>query len=91
MSSRDERIAIVLGEFDFEKVATVMRSVGWAWANSEGSPEVGELVRRAYSLLRAVEPGQQISGGGFRAVASHDQLSLAFELETAEYDEETNV
>ena len=50
----DERDIIedILDEFDFGKVHQVMEHLNWIWHDSDGVPTLGQLRKRARSLMK---------------------------------------
>ena len=66
------KIKDILKNFDFEKVHSIMKMLGWQWAmvkHDDGIPSVDELKAEAKRLLiDAATEKTQIATGGFRAV-----------------------
>lgn len=78
--------------FEFEKVHKAMKALDWHWLNSEGVPQIAEIVEAARRLcLECYEAAPQeqsqtktLSTGGFRASysAKEDLMTLEFILDT---------
>lgn len=100
---KEQMIADVMDDFDFNKVHDVMKALFWTWATDTGNSEVHgvwRIVKCAKKLLDDVMEyygdGEHhaISTGGFKAELEEDgTLSLLFVLEqtssyTDDYEEE---
>ena len=72
----------IMDNFDFAKVAKVMKFLGWKWRGA--IPEEWEVRGNARDLLRKVvrEDLKEASIGGFRIRNYSGEIDLAFELET---------
>lgn len=88
--TKQEHIDDIMDNFDFNKVAKVMKYLKWEWASSvTGVPEEPELRRScrqylsmAYDAGIEYKKGYRISTGGF-VYSYHpefDELRLVFEV-----------
>jgi hypothetical protein len=76
-----EQIEIIIEDFNFELVSSVMNSIGWVYNDSKKSPSVKELKALAKKcLLKALEDGHY-SQGGFEADYLFGVLELKFVLD----------
>ncbi len=81
-----EKIAKVMGQFDFVQTRSLMEHLDWHWNLGTddvlyGVPEVSDLVDMAHSLLlRSLNSGSA-SSGGFEATYDKGMLSLKFVTE----------
>lgn len=85
----------VLDNFDFEKVAKVMRYLDWTWAGNEEPPSVYQLIKQSTSMLNDAyisvmemykkgkkEAYMNIQTCGFSATASYyENQGLCLNLE----------
>jgi hypothetical protein len=88
---KEQMIADVMDDFDFDKVHDVMKALGWEWIARTGDgevPGVWSIAKRAKKLLDEVmvyygdKEHHAISTGGFTAMLEEDgTLSLLFVLE----------
>lgn len=88
---KEQMIADVMDDFDFDKVHDVMKALGWEWIALTGNgevPSVWQIAKRAKKLLDEVMDfygdGEHhaISTGGFTAMLEEDgTLSLLFVAE----------
>jgi hypothetical protein len=88
---KEQMIADVMDDFDFDKVHDVMKALGWEWIARTGDgevPGVWSIAKRAKKLLDEVmeyygdEEHHAISTGGFTAMLEEDgTLSLLFVIE----------
>ena len=96
---KNKLIDEVLNEFDFEKVDSVMRYLGWKWAvwgDKRFIPGIYGLIKEATELMEQVlqyDDGEfhAIACGGFRATFDGVNLGLEFTVtsyETCEGGEE---
>lgn len=99
---KEQMIADVMDDFDFDKVHDVMKALGWEWATRKGDcavPGVWQIAKQAKSILDDVMEyygdGEfhLISTGGFMAVLEEDgKLSLLFVIDqTSAYPEDYQV
>jgi hypothetical protein len=77
----DEQIEIILEDFNFEVVETVMRLIDWKYNGSENSPTVIELRALAKKCLKKSAEEGHYSQGGFEADYVGGILELRFVLE----------
>lgn len=88
---KEQMIADVMDDFDFDKVHDVMKALGWEWIARTGNgevPGVWRIAKHAKKLLDEVMEyygdGEHhaISCGGFTAMLEEDgELSLLFVIE----------
>lgn len=98
-----ERIEYVLEKFDFQKVLTAMKALGWRWCKSDLNttyvPNIYQLKARARYLLDSCYlefiKGDQINSfttgtGGFAATCSkyNNQYDFVLQFVLTEYDSE---
>lgn len=94
MSSKQELIDEVMDNFDFSKVAKVMKATDWVWVTTQYEvPEESEIRKRVRELLNVAYDGAirkeedyLIGTGGFEATYALDckLLSLKFILSSWE-------
>lgn len=99
---KEQMIADVMDDFDFDEVHDVMKALDWRWITGTGEsevPSVWKIAKRAKKLLDDVMEyygdGEMhlISTGGFTAMLEEDgNLSLLFVIEQTsanpeDYDE----
>ena len=79
----DEQIEEIMNNFDFHKVRTVMRVMGWTWHEDEHPPSIGRLRETALKLLTKLKDKDSIinSTGGFEAIKFEEELHLYFCVE----------
>ena len=87
------QIATIVDEFDFARVESMMRAVGWRWSDGdwrEYAPDRNQLKRCAIRLLECVADADKGNGdpayqrtetGGFMAVNNDGLLRLSWGLE----------
>ena len=73
MNNREEKIAEVMEEFDFEKVRLSMDILGLNWEETGGVPSIYKIIKTAEEYLNNAADKVEIFGeyeiqsGGFRA------------------------
>ena len=69
MINDEEIIEDILDEFDFGEVQKAMELLEWTWESSPRYPSLGELRKKARSLLKwlATRESGEIATGGFYA------------------------
>ena len=71
VDSNQEMIDEVITRFDFLRVQTAMRALGWSYFGEPEAPSVEMLQAKARDLLEAAteekEEGFELQSGGFRA------------------------
>jgi len=85
----------ILDEFDFEKVHRVMLALDWKWyiEGEKVNPSIGDLRRRARSLLQHVVNNKNTAAasGGFTAFMHYGVLGLRFEVSSYEIELEKGI
>tara|TARA_R110000772_G_scaffold68118_4_gene150921 strand:+ start:15041 stop:15337 length:297 start_codon:yes stop_codon:yes gene_type:complete len=87
MNNREEKIAEVMEEFNFERVHLAMESLKWTWGESEESPSIYKIIKTAEKYLNNAADKVEIFGeyeiqfGGFRAESFYsEEEGFAFRL-----------
>jgi hypothetical protein len=86
---KKEQIKLVLDEFDFKKVQSVMNFLNWKWKFENGSrvPSYQELEHNAKLQLEKVADANEENAifelGGFEASKQDGVLQLRFILESS--------
>lgn len=87
MSNREEKIAEVMEEFDFEKVRFSMDILGLNWKETGGVPSIYKIIKTAEEYLNKAADKVEIFGeyeiqsGGFRAESFYsEEEGFAFRL-----------
>jgi len=76
------KIELTVMRFDFEKVRSAMRTLGWTWGGGEGHyPEKEDMVTTAIELLEAAYNSQYAATGGFEARYIDKEFYLNFVVE----------
>lgn len=85
--SKESQIETIMSTFDFARVATMMKRMGWAW--QEGRPDEMMLRKQARDLFEHIDGDTWSSGsGGLVAYRRKGWYGLAFEVtSTWGYDE----
>ena len=67
--TEEQIIEDILDEFDFSKVQEVMEALHWTWHDSDGTPTLGQLRKKARFLLKECMnvPEFSTATGGFWA------------------------
>ena len=81
----ETQINEIMENFDFKKVAKVMKKLDWVWYhdnNFRGIPDLDTIEKHARQrLFEAIGNGYS-SSGGFVAKYSDSNLSLTFEIDS---------
>lgn len=87
----DKMVAVVMENFDFDRVHRVMVNLDWKWVIGDGEttvPSIYRLTRNAERLLREAaqhygeEEFYSCGTGGFMAHLDGEELTLQFILST---------
>jgi hypothetical protein len=90
-------VDVIMQEFSFDRVETVMKALNWYWARSKGVPDIVTIRNEARRLLEEVSErlnahkDYQIGCGGFEVtgevVEGHKLLTLKFVVEEYCFDD----
>jgi len=90
-------VDVIMQEFSFDRVETVMKALNWHWARSKGVPDIVTIRNEARRLLEEVSErlnvhkDYQIGCGGFEVtgevVEGHKLLTLKFVVEEYCFDD----
>lgn len=87
---KQDAIDEIMDNFDFEKVAKVMETLGWRWVSSETDlqiPDVSEIRKQARRLLTtALKEKTCIATGGLKVTYLKDEKFLHLEFVVTEWD-----
>lgn len=88
-TKNSEKIAKVLGQFDFVRTQKLMEHLEWGWGSEQVVPEVCNLVDTAYDLLhKAISGTGYCASGGFEAIYNNGELILKFVTDEAQIPSE---
>ena len=77
--TEEQIIEDILDEFDFSKVQKVMEALDWTWHDSDGVPTLGQLRKKARSLMKYCIGHSQYTTatGGFHVhKETHDGITF---------------
>ena len=90
-------VDVIMQEFPFDRVETVMKALNWHWVRSKGVPDIVTIRNEARRLLEEVSErlnvhkDYQIGCGGFEVtgevVEGHKLLTLKFVVEEYCFDD----
>ncbi len=93
-NNNNEKIAKILGNFDFVKTQALMKKLDWTWVTESSDfeqkiPTVSEMVDMAHMLLvRAVNGNGSCSSGGFEATFNMGVFTLKFITEESSNEDD---